>query len=222
MHDSLAFWHSLIRNPRRVAAIAPSGAALAELMTSEISARNAPVIELGPGTGVFTQRLIERGIPQDRLILVEAGSDFSAQLAVRFPRARLLNMDAGRLRSRVLDHGEKAGAIVSGLPLLSMPAPLVLRILKGSFGLLRDGGAFYQFTYGPRAPVSGAMLSRLGLEARRIGRVFRNLPPASVYRITRRNPRAPDPDGPHDRDAAMGRTRRGTPLIAARQRPPQP
>jgi phosphatidylethanolamine/phosphatidyl-N-methylethanolamine N-methyltransferase len=65
----------------------------------------------------------------------------------------------------------------------------VIAILEASFGHLRPEGAFYQFTYGPRCPVSRALLDRLGLKATRIGWAFANVPPAAVYRIRRRPPR---------------------------------
>lgn len=185
MRETLDFWRNLISDPRRVAAVAPSGAALADLMTREITARDGPVIELGPGTGVFSRRLIERGVPESGLILVESGETFAAELALRFPSATVLHMDARRLNSVSLPGGVLAGAVVSGLPLLSMPAPTILRILRGAFSQLRDDGAYYQFTYGARCPVSSAILKRLGLRATCIGRVSANLPPASVYRISR-------------------------------------
>jgi len=51
--DILSFSLSWIRNPLRVAAVAPSGPAVAALMTQEITAETGPVIELGPGTGPF-------------------------------------------------------------------------------------------------------------------------------------------------------------------------
>jgi len=60
--------------------------------------------------------------------------------------------------------------------------------MAGAFAYMRPGGAVYQFTYGPRCPVSRPILDRLGLKAVRIGGTVRNLPPASVYRISRRKP----------------------------------
>lgn len=72
---------------------------------------------------------------------------------------------------------------MSGLPLLSMPEQQVEAILRAAFAKLSPTGAFYQFTYGPRCPVSSAVLDRLGLKAERVGGTFANLPPATVYRI---------------------------------------
>ena len=54
-------------------------------------------------------------------------------------------------------------------------APDQAGILSGVFGYLRDDGAFYQFTYGPRCPVPRSILIRHGLCATRIGAVVRNV-----------------------------------------------
>jgi len=63
-----------------------------------------------------------------------------------------------------------------------------MAILSGAFGHLRAGGAFYQFTYGPRCPVPRPILERLGLKASVVGKTLLNAPPATVYRIARRRP----------------------------------
>jgi phospholipid N-methyltransferase len=107
-------------------------------------------------------------------------------LAQRFTQARVIRMDAARLKQADLfDDEEKAGAVVSGIPLLSMSPRQIYGILNGVFHHLRADGAFYQFTYGPRCPVPRAILDRLGLKAVRIGRALVNVPPATVYRISR-------------------------------------
>ena len=161
----LLFFRALACNPRSVGAIAPSGANLASLITSEITAASGPVLELGPGTGVFTEALLQ----------------------ARFPRARVLWMDAAWMASHDLfEH--PLGAVVSGLPLLNFAPKKVAAILTAAFSKLRDGGSFYQFTYGMQCPVSKAQLDELGLKANCMGRVLLNVPPASVYRITRIKP----------------------------------
>jgi phospholipid N-methyltransferase len=185
MTDVIPFFRAFLANPRTVGAIAPSGAALAEAITSEISPASAPVIELGPGTGAFTQRLIERGVPEDRLALIEYGPKFAKLLAERYSQAQVLRMDATRLKRVELFAEEKAGAVVSGIPLLSMSARQMIAILGGAFHHLRPDGAFYQFTYSPLCPVPRAILERLSLKATRIGRALVNVPPAGIYRITR-------------------------------------
>ncbi len=183
--DILPFFRAWVRNPLRVAAVAPSGSAVSSLMVQGITSTTGPVIELGPGTGVFTRALLERGVRQQDLTLVEYGSEFIPLLQRRFPGARVLWMDAAWLHRERLFEGAPVGAVVSGLGLLTMPQEKVVAILRGAFSYLRPGGAFYQITYGPHCPVADAILDRLGLQATCIGKTFRNLPPASVYRISR-------------------------------------
>lgn len=58
--DSLIFFPAWVARPFQIAAIGSSGRALAEIITREIMPQTGHVIELGPGTGVFTTRMIER------------------------------------------------------------------------------------------------------------------------------------------------------------------
>ena len=123
---------------------------------------------------------------QADIALIEYGQEFSALLAGRFPQAQIRCMDAAKLGTVDLFADRPFGAVVSGLPLLSMPRRQVVAILKGCFDRLEPQGALYQFTYGPRCPVPKSMMDRLGLEAERIGGTLANIPPAAVYRIRRR------------------------------------
>lgn len=190
-HDVLLFFRALACNPRVVGAIAPSGANLTSLITSEISAASGPILELGAGTGVFTEALLARGVKESDLTLIEYGSDFMRLLQARFPSARVLWMDAAWMASYQL-FAEPLGAVISGLPLLNFPSNKVGAILAAAFSSLRDGGAFYQFTYGMQCPISKRHLDELGLKANCMGRVLLNIPPASVYRITRSTPGSRD------------------------------
>lgn len=184
--DLATFLKSWARNPLRVAAIAPSGRALAELMTRDIGPRTGRVIEIGPGTGAFTRAILARGVAAEDLTLVEYDPDFVRLLGLRFPEVRIIQMDAARLKAVAFDDRRTVGAVVSGLPLLSMPLRKVMSILTGALAHLEPGGAFYQFTYGPRCPVARPVLDRLGLKATHVGGTMLNIPPASVYRISRR------------------------------------
>lgn len=189
LSDTLHLLRAWLRHPRSVGALAPSGPALARLMTAHLDHAHGPVIELGPGTGVFTRALLEHGLPGHRLVLVETDPVLAGTLAQRYPHARVLRMDAVRLgHSPPLFGAERASAVVSGLPLRSIPAAKVEAIITGVFERqLQDDGVLYQFTYGLRCPVPRTLRQRLGLEAERIGGTWRNLPPARVWRIRRRD-----------------------------------
>ncbi|MBD3760417.1 SAM-dependent methyltransferase [Sphingomonadaceae bacterium G21617-S1] len=188
MSDLAAFLRAWAKDPMGIAAVAPSSPALAKLITAEITPDMAPVIELGPGTGVFTKALLARGLQEADLILVEYEADFARLLAARFPEARVLRGDAARVRRhRALLADGLAGATISGLPILNMNARQQMMIMRGCFDLMRPGGRFFQFTYSPACPIRRPVLERLGLKARRLSSTLRNLPPAAVYEISRRD-----------------------------------
>src|SRR5512145_2917138 len=114
--DIVKFARAWIRAPLQIGAVLPSGGALSRLITSEIGPDTGPVIELGPGTGVFTSALLARGVQPSDLTLIEADPDFVRLLQLRFPGIRVLCADASRLAEAQLA-SRPAGAVVSGLPL---------------------------------------------------------------------------------------------------------
>src|SRR5499427_9753121 len=83
----VVFARSWASNPMRVGAISPSSQRLARLITSEITPASAPVLELGPGTGVFTRALLGRGLTEQELILVECDPRFARLLERDYPDA---------------------------------------------------------------------------------------------------------------------------------------
>ncbi|MDO3519003.1 class I SAM-dependent methyltransferase [Ralstonia pseudosolanacearum] len=188
--ENLRFFRAWVANPLRVASVVPSSTRLSLLITTEISSETGAVIELGPGTGVFTRALLTRGVAEEDVVLVESGPEFVGRLRTLFSGASVMQMDAAKLGAVQLRNDLDVGAVVSGLPFLSMPLRKILAILAGSFRKLRPDGAFYLFTYGYFCPIPKRVLDRLGLKATRLGGTFSNFPPAFVYRIKRR-PRSP-------------------------------
>ncbi len=62
-------------------AVMPSGKLLARTMAQYVDIDSeGPVVELGPGTGAITSALIEHGVDQKRLVLVEYNPGFCALL----------------------------------------------------------------------------------------------------------------------------------------------
>ena len=182
IRETLTFLQAWARNPRSVGASAPSSPALAGLITREITSAHAPIVELGAGTGVFTRKLLAQGVREQDLILIEASSSMAKLLSEKFPEARVIQMDASH--PDLADHieVEKVGAVVSGLPLLSLPSSVVDRVLTNLTSVLGAEAYMYQFTYSWRSPIRPQRARRFGLEASRVGRVLFNLPPATVYR----------------------------------------
>ncbi len=185
--ERVLFLRAWRANPKSIGAVWPSSSALASAITQEVDARSAPVLELGVGTGVFTRALLERGLEPNDLTLIEMDDAFAAQLRRDYPRANVCAMDATKLaEASLFDDGILAGAAICGLPLRNMPVKQQIGILRGTFKHMRPRGAMYFFTYGLRCPVPQRVLDRLGLRARKTHSVMLNIPPAHVWKITRR------------------------------------
>lgn len=179
----LLFLAEWIKRPRSVAAVAPSGRALADLITRHIDESTGPVLELGPGTGVFTHKLLEKGVAANELTLIEFGARFSRLLSRKFPRAEVRHMDATALAHLPPLRDDGFGAVVCGLGLLNMPENKVRQIVGGAMKNLRPGSALYLFTYSSHCSIPDTVLEQLGLTATRLGRAWLNLPPASVFEV---------------------------------------
>jgi phosphatidylethanolamine/phosphatidyl-N-methylethanolamine N-methyltransferase len=177
----LARW---LKAPHKVGALTPASRHLARAMAEQIAPEAGIVIELGGGTGSVTQALLDAGLAPERLIVIERDPAFYALLRKRFPDLKVLRGDATRLRALLSRFGiHHATTIVSSLPLLSMPKPLRQRIVEESFALLDERGTFIQYTYGAFSPLRRR---KSGLKGEIAERVWRNFPPAAVWRFRRR------------------------------------
>ena len=107
-------------------------------------------------------------------------------LSSHFTGPQIIEGDAARLASLLARHGVvSVAAVVSSLPLLSLPAEIVNGIVHGVFEALPRGAALVQFTYGPKPPVPRGLRESLRLEGVSGRRIWRNVPPAVVWTFRR-------------------------------------
>jgi phospholipid N-methyltransferase len=175
------------------AAIAPSSRFLAEAMVRPLPmARARTVVELGPGTGVMTEELLEQ-LPYDgKLLAFEINPRFVKYLRRNLsdPRLEVIECGAERAEAELEKRGiAKVDAILSSLGLSLLPDALNQEIFEGLLPRLADDGVFTQFQYFTRMRVLdglpeyfdvGRFLERyFPVVKRRM--IVRNLPPAFVY-----------------------------------------
>ncbi|NQY61617.1 class I SAM-dependent methyltransferase [Cognatishimia sp.] len=183
MANSLGvFLGELIRRPTQVVALAPSSTALAREMAVMVPEGPGAVVELGPGTGKITTALLEAGVPAQDLHLFELNPVFVDLLRQDFPDVNVRQDRAENARDYVEG---SVKAVVSGLPLLSMPFEVQRAIVGGAFDLMGPEGRYIQFTYGPKPPVTERLRGELGLTWTKSRKIWGNLPPARVYTFTR-------------------------------------
>ena len=180
LDDEVRFLRSWIEKPLHVGAVMPSGRVLARTMAQYVDPHSSdPVVELGPGTGAITNALIERGIDQKRLVLVEYNPGFCALLRDRYPHAKVVQGDAYALRDSLWGVlSTPAAAMISGLPLVTKPMLTRLKLIRDAFAALAPGAPFVQFTYSVAPPIPKSLP---GVTTEASERIWMNLPPARVW-----------------------------------------
>ena len=183
MKSGLMFLLQYIFKPRTVGAVLPSSRFLARKMVAGINFENAKcVAEFGAGTGVFTEKILERCGADTTVLVFEMNEAFAVPLQEKYahlPNVKVLCDSAANLGAYLRQHGfEYADYIVSGLPFASLPQEVSHNILKEARRWLRPGGLFVTFQY--------SLLKKGLIEGYfsdiEIGREFRNVPPAYVLR----------------------------------------
>lgn len=179
MNDWLSFAQRMARNPRAVGAVSPSSPALAQAMAAEVDPSVAGrILELGPGTGAITRALLDRGVPADKILAVEADGKFARLLRERIPGIEVLEGDA--MDAEEIGARGPFAAVISSLPLLNFPDAEVSAFVEAMLDMLPPGAPFVQYSYGVKPPVpKGARVSM-----RLAAKVWRNLPPARIWVFT--------------------------------------
>ncbi len=207
--ENFLFLREFARNFHTTGAILPSGRFLAAAL-SRFVARQSPqpkrILEVGPGTGAVTRRIIHHMGHADLLDLVELNGAFVERLQHRFQTEPAFQAVADRSRVlhcpvEELPPGQTYDVVVSGLPLNNFAVADVERILATMTGLLASGGTLSFFEYiavrparslvaGPteRTRLRGiGRAMRAVLDPREIRRdaVWLNVPPAWVHHVRR-------------------------------------
>ncbi len=133
----------------------PSSRFLARAVTRYLSQRgDAPirVLECGPGTGAFTDRIVRHLRPGDQFDLVELNEAFVDVLQKRFGSETHWQAVADLAEIHQLplqDFGNEApyDFIISGLPHVNFPPTVVETITDSYFRLLKPGGTLSYFEY---------------------------------------------------------------------------
>jgi len=176
------FLKEFFKERKTVGAIRPSSESLAKKMLKNVNFKNSDVIvEFGPGTGVFTRRIIEEMNPNASLYIFELHSPFYVKLQKEFEndeRIHVINDSAANVRKYLKANGKEfADVIISSLPLTNFNQKLTMRILKSAEIALKPEGKYIQFQYSLNArKLLIKIFSSISIQF-----TANNLPPAFVY-----------------------------------------
>jgi len=182
----LRFVEAFLREPLAVGSLWPSSPALARAVVDSCEFRPGDtVVELGPGTGAFTELLLERLDGRGRLLALEISPTNIEVLRRRFPPCRVIHDSAENLPRHLGRH--RADCIISGLAWGNMMPRVQDRILEAIWKSLSSGGQFVAFAYAhafclPTSLRFRRLLFQNFARVETTPTVWRNLPPAYIYR----------------------------------------
>lgn len=167
-----------------VGSMIPSSRFLAAKMLNHIPINDAKVVvELGPGTGVFTEKILEKIGEHTQLIVIELNDDFFNTLneKLNHPNLHLKHGSANQLGMYLKEIGvEKADLIISSLPLANIPSALRKEIIETAKNCLTDNGKFVQFQYS----LQSLKTLKRNFRSVKVDFTAFNFPPAFVYTCT--------------------------------------
>jgi phosphatidylethanolamine/phosphatidyl-N-methylethanolamine N-methyltransferase len=188
VQSRLRFLKQWVRNPRELGSLTPSSRFLTREVVGRIDFTQARfVAELGPGTGVFTQAILDRLPPDGKLLALDTNATFIAQLRREIPDPRLMAIQASaeQLDALVAEAGwPRVDAVVSGIPYSLLPKPVARGILEAVRRSLAGGGVYVGYQYSRM--LRPQLLDVFGNVHYRT--VILNLPPAFVYTCRVRPP----------------------------------
>jgi phosphatidylethanolamine/phosphatidyl-N-methylethanolamine N-methyltransferase len=189
MGDRARFLAAFVKRPFDTGSVTPSSAQLAAAMVAGMGIAEAEtVVELGPGTGVFT-RVIEGQLkPGARLLCFEINPEMAEALRHNFPNVLVVNDSVENIAHHLKEAGrEGVDAVISGLPWAAFSPDRQQRLLDATLKALKPGGRFATFAYSHAAWMPPGRRFRELLDSRfsevlTSKVVWGNLPPAFVYR----------------------------------------
>jgi phospholipid N-methyltransferase len=188
----MKLFKEFVRDPGGVGTVIPSSKQLAKAMTSGIGIEKAKtVVEIGPGSGVFTTQILKLLSPETKFFLVELNPRIHSYLTEKFPDVKIYNESAENLSELLkLEEVASADIVVSGLPWASFPPSLQHKLLDAIYGSLSKGGTLTTYGY-----IQGKILPG-GLNIKKLLKkhfnsvessetIWKNIPPAFVYKCVK-------------------------------------
>ena len=184
------FLKTFVQDPINIGAIFPSSNALAEAMIKNILiGPSDSILELGPGTGVFTQKILEK---TNLYLGIERNPRFAKLLNKRFPELNIVN----GLAEDGYDLYNETGLpsprmIVCGLPLAIWSKQLQDQIIEVLDNLMEKGSVCRTFQYAHSFMVPPAVrfrnkMNNLFRPYQKSPVILQNFPPAFILTWHRR------------------------------------
>ncbi len=178
--EEIRFFKGWRSNMKAVGSIVPTSGITARRMASVVNPHSGlPVLELGPGTGVITKAILQKGVQPENLVSVEFSTDFYQHLVKTYPDVDFINGDAFDLDKTLGPRRDQQfDSVISAVPLLNFPMHMRVSLIDDLLSRIPVGRPVIQISYGPLSPVV-AMPDRYQIS--HYDFVVRNIPPAQLW-----------------------------------------
>lgn len=171
---------SWLHSPLCSGAIVPSSKTLCAAVANQVErSSEGYVLELGSGTGVVTTALLANGIPAHKIYTIELDKNLVDYMHAHFPGVHVIHGNAhniwGLLPPRVLKNIQ---TVICGIPLSLLDEKEQWRLSQCMMSVLSPGQQFILYSYRLDSPLTAEVK---GITAQRVKRVWRNIPPASIW-----------------------------------------
>lgn len=152
--EKLVFFRHMLTDRRNVGAIFPTGATASRALCSELRRRPGPqrILEVGCGTGPVTGAIVASMSDEDRLTVCDINESFVDYVKRRFAtepafkrKAHLVDFYAGDITE--LDQESSFDLIISSIPLTTLTADVLRKVLRHFSLLLKPGGTLTYIEY---------------------------------------------------------------------------
>jgi len=185
---NLKFFTQFIIHPTKTGAILPSNEKLCGLMTdiSDLD-KVSSVVELGSGTGVITEKILQKKSEDATFFALEINPLFVEATKRKCPEAVVYQSSAENAAKHLEYHGHSGcDRIISSLPWSTFKGETQEHLLDSIYDALNPGGKFLTYAYvlGIVAPSAWKFRKKLYAKFDNVKTsktVWSNIPPAFIY-----------------------------------------
>jgi len=181
------FTKQTLKTPASVGAIAPSSRFLADKVVNLANLHAAKtVVELGPGTGVFTEKIISKLNTDTTFFAIELNQVFVQATRDRCPNAQVYHDTAQSIKEYLHKYNlDSCDSIISSLPWTIFEPAQQHMMLDTLSSVLAPGGCFISIVYlGARTRPGGRhFINSLPYHFKTVNKtktVWQNLPPTQI------------------------------------------
>lgn len=173
--------YQFFKGAQTVGSFFPSSPILASKIVKHIEFKKSKlIVEVGPGTGVFTKKILKKLNKDAVFIAFELNEKFYQKLKneINDPRFVLINGSAEDLESYLFKYGHsEVDYLISSIPLSNFKGKKIVALLHSFRNLIGKKGTFIQFQYSfNQKRLFHKMFSNVIMDFTQF-----NIPPAFIY-----------------------------------------